>query len=233
MSAAVAHGRRQRDVCNKGIAVTVPQTLDEANRLLRSGRVDAAIAAYRDFLEARPDDWTTANRLGDLYAQTGHNDQAVHQFSRVAKSLVEKELFPKAAALYKKVLKLAPGDESAREQLVDIAVRQGFIVDAIGHLTVMAERRRASGDDAGALEQQHRIDRLRHPLPKTSLVAPDPAAALRKPDGIPLGEPHVRPISDDGIGTAAAVLEMTDGAREHQRGPSLGAPFTSAVAAAV
>ena len=213
--------------------MTVRQTLDEAHRLLRNGRVDAAIAAYRDFLEARPDDWTTANRLGDLYAQTGHNDQAVHQFSRVAQSLVEKELFAKAAALYKKVLKLAPGDESAREQLVDIAVRQGFIVDAIGHLTVMAERRRASGDDAGALEQQHRIDRLRHPIPKTALVAPNPAAALRKPDGIPLGERHVRPISDDGIGTAAAVLEMTDGAREHRRGPSLGAPFTSAVAAAV
>jgi protein involved in temperature-dependent protein secretion len=158
---------------NEGNTVTAEPTLNDAHRLLREGRVDSAIDAYTALLKDRPDDWTTANRLGDLYVQTGQMDAAVEQFSHVAHCLVERNLLPKAAALYKKVLKVVPGDESTRSQLVDLALRQGFLVEAIGHLTAMAEQRRASGDDAGALEVQHRIDSLRRPAPDATEEAPD------------------------------------------------------------
>ena len=153
--------------------MTVAATLDDAHRLLREGRVDSAIAAYAALLKKRPDDWTTANRLGNLYVQTGQMDKAVEQFSHVAHCLIERNLLPKAAALYKKVMKVAPGDETTRGQLVDLALRQGFRVDAIGHLTAMAEQRRANGDDAGALEVQARIDSLRRPT-EPGQVAPVP-----------------------------------------------------------
>lgn len=188
--------------------MTVEYTLDDAHRLLRAGRVDEAIAAYRELLKDRPDDWTTANRLGDLYVQTGHLDHAVEQFSEVARCLVERELFPKAAALYKKVLKLVPGDESTREALVDIAVRQGFRVDAISHLNVIAEQRRAAGNDAGALDVQHRIDRLRHPIPEITIAA-EPAA--REPGTGPVSFDEIRlsPVADGDIAGDIATEPLT------------------------
>ena len=163
---------RGGDAGNEGHTVTAEPTLNDAHRLLREGRVDSAIDVYTALLKDRSDDWTTANRLGDLYAQTGQMDAAIEQFSHVARCLVESNLLPKAAALYKKVLKFVPGDESTRSQLVDLALRQGFLVEAIGHLTAMAEQRRASGDDAGALEVQHRIDSLRRPAPDATEEAP-------------------------------------------------------------
>ena len=69
--------------------------------------MDSAIDAYTALLKNRPDDWTTANRLGDLYVQTGQLDAAVEQFSHVAHCLIERNLLPKAAALYKP----KPGEE--------------------------------------------------------------------------------------------------------------------------
>ncbi len=143
--------------------MTVERLLNTAHQLLREGRLDGAITAYAALLKERPDDWSVANRLGDLYVQTGRLDEAVAEFTRIARSLFERDLLSKAAAVYKKVLKMVPGDEQARGQLVDIALRQGFLVDAITHLTTVAEHRRAAGDDDGALEVAQRIAHLRRP----------------------------------------------------------------------
>lgn len=185
--------------------MTVEPTLDDAHRLLREGRVDSAIDAYAALLKERPDDWTTANRLGDLYVQTGQMDKAVEQFTHVAHCLVTRTLLPKAAALYKKVLKVVPGDESTRSQLVDLALRQGFRVEAIGHLRAMAEQRRATGDDAGALEVQHRIDSLRRP----ALDATEEAPAERMARDATQLARAILPTGPDAREEATAAREAT------------------------
>ena len=43
-------------------------SLKKAEKLLRQGRLDAAIAEYQLVVEGQPRDWNTANTLGDLYA---------------------------------------------------------------------------------------------------------------------------------------------------------------------
>ena len=148
----------------------------DAHRQLRAGKIDGAIAAYAGLIEERPDDWTAANRLGDLYMQTGKIQEAVGQFTQVAQHLLERDLLPKAAALYKKVLGIVPEDEHARMQLADIAERQGFLVDAVAHLTAFAEQRRQAGDDAGAAEVERRIEDLSHTGSGDGMVAHAPPA---------------------------------------------------------
>ena len=137
--------------------MTLERTLNDAHRLLRKGMVDGAIAAYAAVLEDRPDDWPAANRLGDLYMQTGRIPEAIEQFTRVAQQLLDRHLLSKAAALYKKVLKIVPEDEHARMQLAEIAERQGFLVDARAHLTSVAEHRRLAGDEQGAMDLERRL----------------------------------------------------------------------------
>ena len=95
------------------LALDREDTLKKAEKLLRQGRLDAAIAEYLRVVEDQPRDWNTANTLGDLYVRAGQPDKAVAQYTRIADHFVQEGFYPKAAALYKKILKIKP-DEEAR-----------------------------------------------------------------------------------------------------------------------
>lgn len=127
-------------------------TLKKAEKLLRQGRLEPAIAEYVRVVEEFPRDWSTANMLGELYARAGQPQQAVAQYARIAEHFVDEGFYPKAAALYKKILKLQPQDETTQIQLADISARQGLLADAKSHLNAIAARRRAKGDRRGAAE---------------------------------------------------------------------------------
>jgi tetratricopeptide (TPR) repeat protein len=135
-------------------------TLRQAEKLLREGKLDAAIAAYASVVEQQPTDWNTANILGDLYVRAGHVERAADQFIRSADRLVEEGFLAKAGAVYKKVLKLKPNDERALLQAGELAARQGLYVDARAHLTAVADRRTERGDAAGAADIRIRADTL-------------------------------------------------------------------------
>ena len=98
-------------------------TLKKAEKLLRQGRLEPAIAEYVRVVEEFPRDWSTANTLGELYARAGQPLQAVGQYTRIAQHFVDEGFYPKAAALYKKILKLQPEDETTQIQLADISAR--------------------------------------------------------------------------------------------------------------
>ena len=46
-------------------------TLRNAEKFLRQGKLEAAIAGYVRVVEEQPRDWNTANTLGDLYVRAG------------------------------------------------------------------------------------------------------------------------------------------------------------------
>ena len=56
------------------MAIDREDTLKKAEKLLRQGKLDAAIAEYLKVVEENPGDWATANTLGDLYARAGQRD---------------------------------------------------------------------------------------------------------------------------------------------------------------
>jgi tetratricopeptide (TPR) repeat protein len=134
------------------LAIDRDATLKKAEKLLRQGRLELAIAEYLSVVEEFPRDWSTANTLGELYARAGQPQQAVGQYVRIAQHFVDEGFYPKAAALYKKILKLQPQDETTQIQLAEISARQGLLADAKTHLNAIAARRRAKGDRRGAAE---------------------------------------------------------------------------------
>ena len=134
--------------------------LRKAEKLLRQGRLDAAIAEYLQVIEDQPRDWNTANILGDLYVRAGQLDKAVAQYMGIADHLSEEGFFPKASALYKKILKIKGDEEHALLQLAEIAVKQGLLADAKSALGAVAERRKARGDRRGAGEIRMRLGTL-------------------------------------------------------------------------
>ena len=54
-------------------------TLRNAEKLIRQGKVDAAIAEFVRIVEDQPQDWAAKNTLGDLYSRAGQTDKAVQQ----------------------------------------------------------------------------------------------------------------------------------------------------------
>jgi periplasmic protein TonB len=134
------------------LALDREATLKKAEKFLRQGRLDAAIAEYRLVVEDQPRDWNTANTLGDLHMRAGQTDKALAQYSRIAQHFADEGFYPKAAALYKKSLKISPEDESIQLGLADVSAKQGLLADAKAYLTSVAARRRARGDRHGAAE---------------------------------------------------------------------------------
>ncbi len=132
-------------------------TLRNAEKLLRQGKLDAAAAEYLRVVEDQPGDWNTANTLGDLYARAGQVERAIEQFLKVAELLREEGQFVKAAAIYKKLLKLQPDNERALMQAAELTAGQGLYADARAYLNTVLERRKAAGDVRGAAMARVRL----------------------------------------------------------------------------
>ena len=134
------------------MAIDRAETLKKAEKLLRQGKLDLAIAEYQRLVEEQPRDWNTRNALGDLYIRASQPDKAVAQYTMIADHLYTEGFFSKAAAIYKKVLKFTPDDESVQLHLGDISAKQGLLADARAYFVAIANKRKARGDQAGSDE---------------------------------------------------------------------------------
>jgi len=132
------------------LALDREDTLKKAEKLLRQGRLDGAIVEYVRVVEDQPRDWNTANALGDLYVRANQADKAAAQYGRIADHFFKEGFYSKAAALYKKILKIIPDHEPSQLNLADISAKQGLLADAKAYLAAVGAKRRARGDRRGA-----------------------------------------------------------------------------------
>ncbi|HEX6463407.1 MAG TPA: tetratricopeptide repeat protein [Vicinamibacterales bacterium] len=128
------------------------EALKKAEKLLRQGKLDGAIGEYLRIIEEQPRDWNSRNALGDLQVRAGQLDKAAAQYGAIAEHLMHEGFFPRAAALFKKILKIKPDDEAVQLNLAEISTKQGLLADAKGYFTAVANKRRARGDRAGSDE---------------------------------------------------------------------------------
>jgi tetratricopeptide (TPR) repeat protein len=142
------------------VAINRTRTLKEAEKLLRQGRLEAAIEEYQRVLAEFPQDWTTANILGDCYYRAQQADKAVEQYVHIADHLMRDGLTQPAGALYRKILKIKPDHDHALLQAAIVATSQGALADARQWLSALVSIRQARGDVAGATEILLRIGSL-------------------------------------------------------------------------
>jgi tetratricopeptide (TPR) repeat protein len=142
------------------VAIDRAATLKNAEKLLRQGKIEPAIAEYVRLVDDSPRDWNLANTLGDLYVRANQSDKAVDQFTRMADSLTDEGFLPKASAIYKKILKLRPEHDHALAQAADIAATLGLLVDARLYFGEIIARRQGRGDEAGVAQARIRLAAL-------------------------------------------------------------------------
>ncbi len=115
------------------------RVIQSAEKLVRRGKLEAAIAEYRKVLDDAPNDTRTLNRVGDLYARLDRMDEAVQLFSRAAEHFTREGFFVKAIAIYKKVIRQDPTRIQAYETLADLYSRQGLINESRSQYQVVAD----------------------------------------------------------------------------------------------
>ena len=120
----------------------------DAERLVGRGKLNAAIEAYLGVLEANPDDTTTLNRVGDLYARLQRLGEAIELFKRAAEHFSDEGFIVKAIAIYRKILRLDPLQLEASESLADLQTRQGLVQDARQQYQAVAEGYQRRGDQS-------------------------------------------------------------------------------------
>jgi tetratricopeptide (TPR) repeat protein len=111
----------------------------DAEKEEKAGRLDKAIALYRQLVEDNPRDWNTINRVGDLYAKMNRFKEASEEYAKVADFYAKDGFLLKAIAIWKKINKL---DASALEpylNLADLYFRQGLLMEAKSQYQIVAD----------------------------------------------------------------------------------------------
>jgi tetratricopeptide (TPR) repeat protein len=121
-----------------------------AFELEQDGKLDKAIAAYREILEvfdsgAEPNvDVGLYNRLADLLVRKANTPEAVALFERGVDLYMEGGFFNKAIALCNKILRITPERASVYYRLGKISAARGFMSDARQNFLEYADRMQKS-----------------------------------------------------------------------------------------
>lgn len=139
------------------MAVKRDKILREAEKLVQKGRTEQAIKEYEKLLKLNPNDPNTINRIGDLYGRIGKVEKAVELYERIAQHFTEDGFVTKAIAILKKINRIAPDRLDIFEQLADLYLQQGLLVEAKGQLQMVADWYIKSSDAPNAIRVLERI----------------------------------------------------------------------------
>lgn len=103
--------------------------LQNAQQLAAKGRIDKAIAELETFADSK--DGNILNSIGDLYVKKGAKKDAVEYFRKAARLYRDDGFYPKAIALYKKIINILPTDPESLIALADMIAEKGLPGEAV------------------------------------------------------------------------------------------------------
>ena len=104
---------------------TKTETVREAQMLIDSGRVSAAISIYQKIVESDPSDLAAISVLSDLYVKAGRTSDAAEHLLRIAEKYVRSGSANSASHILNKVLKLDPANARAHMNLGELRSHEG------------------------------------------------------------------------------------------------------------
>ncbi len=130
-----------------------------AQKYASRGQIQEAIAEWEKLLSVNQDG-NVYNTIGDLYLKKREQQKAIESFEKAANIFREDGFYPKAIALFKKILNIAPEEVSALIALAQLNAERGFTNQAVDELHKVAEIFIKRNNLEKALEVYERILRL-------------------------------------------------------------------------
>lgn len=122
-----------------GFGFNKAKVLASAEKNVKAGKLQNAIADYERILKEDPKDLTVMNTVGDLYARVGNSAKATEFFRKVGEAYASEGFTVKAIAMYKKLTKQDPSAMDAVRKLAELYTQQGLYTDARTQYMQLAE----------------------------------------------------------------------------------------------
>lgn len=125
--------------------------LASAQKSLQKGQYAKAARDYRKLVEMAPDDIRLRQKWAEVCARAGEEDQALESYEQVARYYEKNNLLPRAAAVYKQMLRLRPEDTSLRRRFADLQLKVGLTGDALAQLRHIVQQCQQQGQHTESL----------------------------------------------------------------------------------
>jgi tetratricopeptide (TPR) repeat protein len=113
--------------------------LENAEKSVKRGKFQDAIREYQKVLAVDPQDVNVRNLVSDLYLRMNQKDNAIEQLYKIASHYEERGSYSQSMAVYKKIIKLNPGNIESTMKLADLYYAQGFLSEAKGEYSKIAK----------------------------------------------------------------------------------------------
>jgi tetratricopeptide (TPR) repeat protein len=127
------------------------KTLQLADKLFKQGKIEAAIKEYQKIIEVKPDDLEVRRIIGDLFLKLNKLPEAFKQFEWISDFYLKEGFFTKAIAMYKRITRLDPQNESVSFKLADLYSKQGLTIEAKQIYLELAEEYKRQNNQKKAL----------------------------------------------------------------------------------
>jgi len=105
--------------------------LESAQKNIQKGQYDRAIREYEEIVNLDPADIRHRQKLAELLSRVNRKDEAVKEYTSLAKHYEDSIHYVKAIAVYKQIQKLDPTNPEVSLTLAALNVKQGLIGNAI------------------------------------------------------------------------------------------------------
>lgn len=129
-----------------GFGFNKAKVLASAERNVKQGKLNHAIADYEKVIKEDPKDLTVMNAIGDLYARIGNTEKATEYFRKVGDAYAADGFTVRAIALYKKLAKQDPNSLDVVLKLAELYTQQGLYNDARTQYLQVAEYNMRNGE---------------------------------------------------------------------------------------
>jgi tetratricopeptide (TPR) repeat protein len=112
--------------------------IKDAQKFTAKGQLDKAISEWKKLLDEGKDG-NVHNIIGDLYLKKGAETDSIESYTKAAEIFKKDGFFPKAKALYKKILHIVPNDVNALIALAKLDAERGLTVSSVENYLKAAE----------------------------------------------------------------------------------------------
>jgi tetratricopeptide (TPR) repeat protein len=123
-----------------GFGFNKQKVLASAEKAVQQGKLQNAITEYEKVVKEDARDLTVLNTIGDLYSRIGNADKAATCFKKVGDHYASDGFTVKAIAMYKKLVKLVPGNTESILKLAELYTQQGLYNDARQQYVLVADQ---------------------------------------------------------------------------------------------
>jgi len=126
--------------------------LESAQKNFLKGQYDRAVSEYRQIIELDPHDLRHRQKIAEILTKANQKDEAVKEYTSLAKHYVDTVHYLKAIAVYKQIQKLDPTNPETSLTLASLNEKQGLIGNATAEYAAAVQIYESRGENLKALK---------------------------------------------------------------------------------